>query len=545
MVHRYHVCAVALLCALLGLVALPPAGALSMAPPYQTCSNVILNGGFEVSGNWGVGLGPLAPVRVTSPAYNSSFAMQMGSPGVTNQAANSWIFQRITIPNDAVSADLSFRVWLSSAAGAGADLQQALLMIPGATDLSQPFQVLWSTQTNAPAWQKLPVSLIGQKGRALDLYFNVYNDGAGDGTAMVLDEVELIICRPAATAFPTPIPSPLPSATPFPTPFPTPLPSVSPFPTPIPSPTGGATPFPTPAGSLTPTPSNCIQLISDGGFELGNAWTVGWDPLVPFYNSNAAFVRSGARSMAQGSVNQAAVTTPAYSSIRQDVVVPLAADSVTLTFWYYPFSNATPMGLNRQELILLDPLAFDETVKVLWRATENGQQWLASQSYDLKEYRGRTLSVYFNARNAGDGAWTGMYLDDVSLLACGAAVATLLPASTPVVAPQSGPSDAIPSGSPLALATAPTIISVSPVPTSQLPEPVEFTEETSEESRRDSPSLLDRLGDGLSIPMVVCGLTVIVIVGLIFLVRWLRQRKRKKEAPPPPAEVVSEPPESF
>ena len=115
MVHRYHLCAAALLCTLLGLAVVLPAGALSSAPPYQTCSNVILNGGFETTGNWALGPGPLPPIYVNSPVYSGSWAMQTGSPGPTTNVANSWIYQRITIPNNAVSADLAFWVWLESA----------------------------------------------------------------------------------------------------------------------------------------------------------------------------------------------------------------------------------------------------------------------------------------------------------------------------------------------------------------------------------------------------------------------------------------------
>ena len=236
---------------------------------------------------------------------------------------------------------------------------------------------MWSTQANAPAWQKIAASLINQKGRTLDLYFNVYNDGVGGNTAMILDNVTLTICQPAAT------PSPPPSVTPWPTLTPTPLSSSTPFPTPSPvtsvtaSPASSATPFPTPAGSATPTPSDCVNIIRNGGFEWDGDWAFGWDPLLPFYNGNAAFVHSGARSMAQGAVNQQPVTTPAYSSIRQDITLPLGAATANITFWYYPLSNAAADGLSRQELILLDPLAYDETVEVLWRVTENSAELAA------------------------------------------------------------------------------------------------------------------------------------------------------------------------
>lgn len=530
MVHRYHICIAALLCALLGLLVLPPAGALSSAPPYQTCSNVILNGGFETSGNWTLGPGPLPPMYVNSPVYSGSWAMQTGSPGPTNALANSWIYQRITIPNNAVSADLNFWTWLTSAPNAGTDVQQALLLIPGSNNLNQPFQVLWSTQTNAPAWQKISASLINQKGRTLDLYFNVFNDGAGGNTSMVLDNVTLTICQPSST------PTVLPSVTPWPTPVPTSLPSATPFPTPLPvssvtaSPIPSTTAFPTPAGSATPLPPNCVDIIGNGGFEWDGDWAFGWDPLLPFYNNNAAFVHSGARSMAQGAVNQSPVTMPAFSSIRQNIVVPPDAFSANITFWYYPISNAAAGGFNRQELILLDPLAFDETVAVLWRVTENSQSW-QTQTYDLSQYRGRTLSVYFNARNSGDGTWTGMYLDDVSVVVCDSAVAVQLPAVIPPIAtpaPDSG-IDNLQPGQPNDVATTgATVISVSPVPSSEgspSTAPTASSNTGSDEPRRERQPLSFSDLSPAAVLGLVSFLVILVVVGIVLL----RRRKEGEE----------------
>ncbi|HRX02092.1 MAG TPA: hypothetical protein P5148_03000 [Anaerolineae bacterium] len=530
MVHRYHICIAALLCALLGLLVLPPAGALSSAPPYQTCSNVILNGGFETSGNWTLGPGPLPPMYVNSPVYSGSWAMQTGSPGPTNALANSWIYQRITIPNNAVSADLNFWTWLTSAPNAGTDVQQALLLIPGSNNLNQPFQVLWSTQTNAPAWQKISASLINQKGRTLDLYFNVFNDGTGGNTSMVLDNVTLTICQPSST------PTVLPSVTPWPTPVPTSLPSATPFPTPLPvssvtaSPIPSTTAFPTPAGSATPLPPNCVDIIGNGGFEWDGDWAFGWDPLLPFYNNNAAFVHSGARSMAQGAVNQSPVTTPAFSSIRQNIVVPPDAFSANITFWYYPISNAAAGGFNRQELILLDPLAFDETVAVLWRVTENSQSW-QTRTYDLSQYRGRTLSVYFNARNSGDGTWTGMYLDDVSVVVCDSAVAVQLPAVIPPIAtpaPDSG-IDSLQPGQPNDVATTgATVISVSPVPSSEgspSTAPTASSNTGSDEPRRERQPLSFSDLSPAAVLGLVSFLVILVVVGIVLL----RRRKEGEE----------------
>ncbi|MCB0199665.1 MAG: hypothetical protein KDI03_06285 [Anaerolineae bacterium] len=363
--------------------------------------------------------------------------------------------------------------------------------------------------------------------------------------AAALASAPLYHNQPApATPFPTP--SPLASATPTAsvsaTPFPTPPPlqSVTPsasasatqFPTP--SPISSGTPVPTPPGSPTLMPANCIDLIRNGGFEWDGDWQLGWDPLSPFYNSNAAFVVSGARSMAQGAVGQAPVTTPAYSSIRQDVTLPAWATSAAITFWYYPMSNAAAGGLNRQELILLDPLAFDETVAILWQVTENGQQWIQHPSINLDDYIGRTLSVYFNARNAGDGTWTGMYLDDVSLLACGPAVVTLTPTAVvlPVTVPANGGNTGT-GGEHIVVtpSAGETVISVSPSTTTSGDVPIAPTAshgETNDQPRSESPSFFDRLGGNLDTTAVLIGLGVAAFLIVLGIVWWFRRRDSRE-----------------
>ena len=541
MAHRYHLGAAALMCVLVGMVVLLPPGALSSAPPYQTCSNVILNGGFETTGNWALGSGPLPPAYVSSPVQSGSFAMQTGSPASTAQAANSWVYQNIKIPSNATSADLIFWVWLQSGSGAGADKQQALLMVPGSTNLNAPYQLLWNTQQNAPTWQRIPLSLLNQKGLTLDLYFNTYNDGLGGSTAMVVDSVSLTICQPAVAT-----PSPIPSVTPFPTPSPlasataSAFPSTTPFPTP--SPLSSVTPSGTPVSTPVATPSNCVELIQNGGFEWDGDWAFGWDPLVPYYNGNAAFVHSGARSMAQGAVNQAPVTTPAYSSIRQDVTLPASATSANIAFWVYPLSNATAGGFNRQELILLDPLAHDETVAVSWQVTENGQSW-QQVSRDLTSYLGRTLSIYFNARNAGDGTWTGMYLDDVSLLACGPALAPIAPVAPAAVtfgAEQAG------SGNQPALAAAApspgeTVISVAPVPTTAGDvgiAPTATNQDTNSETRRDTKPLFSGSPSTSNILIIVGVLALLAVLAIVF---WNNRRESSKAQSPQQQTDDSEP----
>lgn len=341
--------------------------------------------------------------------------------------------QTVTIPVNAASAQLTFWVWTMTEANPGSDRQEALLLTPGASVLSASPGAVWSELTNSGAYRQITVDVSSQRGRTVDLTFSVYNDGVGGRTWMFVDDVALIIClaTPGPTATPTLV------ATPTPT-FP---PAVTATPTAIPTP-----------GTPSPIPPNCTDIIANGGFEWDGAWLMGGTPIVPFYAGPPSPVQSGNRSMALGAVLPSSPSNVAsYSSIQQSVTLPATAQTAQIRFWAFPNSNAAPGGLNRQELILLDPLNYQQTIAVLWRVTQNNNAWVPVE-IDLTRFLGRTVSVYFNARNDGNGTRTGMFLDQVQVLVCHVPIMPLAgadssayqiqPAATgaPIAAPLAAPS---------------------------------------------------------------------------------------------------------
>lgn len=375
------------------IVALPARPALGAPPLQESCFNIVINSGFETRDGWTLGGGPLPPQYVSSPTKSGAWAMQLGNVNLSPATeAYSSFFQTLTIPANASRADLSFWVWTFTEADPGNDRQEALLLVQGANvQSSSPASAIWGELSNSGNYQLIQRSVAGQIGRTFELTFSVYNDGFGGRTWMVIDDVTLTVCLPAPTATPTP--------------------------TTIPGPT--VTPTPTPTG-LPPIPSNCVDILANGDFEWDGAWIVGGTPIVPFYAGPPNPVFSGNRSMALGAVLPGAPTNvPSFSSIQQAVTLPATAQTAQIRFNYFASSNAAAGGLSRQELVLLDPLNFQETLEVPWRVTENGNQWLP-QAFDLTRYLGRTVTIYFNARNAGDGTRTGMYLDQVQVLACNA-----------------------------------------------------------------------------------------------------------------------------
>ncbi len=617
---------------------LPPAHA--KAPLFQTCTDILVNGGFETQTAWILSPSAVPPQYVNSPVQSGSWAMRLGNFGqLPNLASYSSVKQTVTIPGNAVSAQIGFSVWTQSQPSAGGDRQELLLLPPGATAVSQPVQAVWTELSNIPSWRQFQFAINNQIGNTVEVYFNVYNDGLGGMTGMAIDNVTLTVCQgtplpptptPTTTVAPVPIitwvgnlnpngsnPQTVPApaslfvsvevSAPPATGAPGQAPGVTcglqvasvqffggPWTNPVNltmlytgdagpndrygvtigplsaglfqydawcSTNGGVTKFwstpvnpgrltvtgtaPTPVPtSVTPVPTSvtpwptslppdCQNLIVNGGFESSDAWTLGPTALMPYYTGAPNPVHSGARSMAMGATLPNVTPVASYSSVQQTITIPANAQTAQLRFWYYPISNAAAGGLSRQEVILLDPWAYDETVAVLWRVTENTNAW-TSRVLDLTPYRGRTVSVYFNARNAGNGTRTSMFLDDVEALACGGyIVAVPLPAALPGTLPaatgQPLPINPVAEQPGIALATLAPQATVLTVTTPRLvevgstPIPTIVWEEP---PRRERKPLLGNFKLSLN-PATLALIIGLIVVGAILLVVYLASRRDK------------------
>ena len=102
-----------------------------------------------------------------------------------------------------------------------------------------------------------------------------------------------------------------------------------------------------------------------------------------------------------------------FSSVWQRVVIPVEASQVRLNAYVYPVSQNQPVSCDNQTIAILNDRF--EVSRFLSRDLSNSQAW-EPRSYDLSEYRGRTIYVYFSVLNRGcTGQPTAMYVDDVSL----------------------------------------------------------------------------------------------------------------------------------
>ena len=477
---------------LAALFAISGVSAMAAAPPdakpaAETCTNLLINSNMEGSDGWQFRSSPV-PGRYVTDRYLSPYrSILLGITSGDNEYSFSSITQYVNVPTGSYLR-LRAHVYPMSQPYDGDDAQELIIL----NSNGDPMRRVWTSISNANAWQILEFDLSDFMGMTIGVYFNVFNDGNGGVSAMYVDDVTLEICSGATATPTTATPSfhtatPTPTATPTNTPYvvtatPTPIvvtntPTSPPFVTATPTSPGFITATPTPVvvtntptapafitatptpivvtntpAFVTPTPppfvtntpmapppaftpqppnTTCQEMLINGGFETDNGWSFGDTKLRGNYTSSIA--HSGVRSVRLGNDDYNRPNKRAYSSVSQATTLTWQGGSptATLSFWYYPMSDMEPG--DSQEVILLDGNT-GRTIKVLWRGNENYRQWLYRE-IDVSKYLGRNVIVYFNAFNDGGAGRIAMYLDDVSLRICG----QVYPSPTPLPQPTQPP----------------------------------------------------------------------------------------------------------
>ena len=120
-------------------------------------------------------------------------------------------------------------------------------------------------------------------------------------------------------------------------------------------------------------------------------------------------------------LGELALAGASYSTAYQTVAIPAGARTVTLTFWYKPGSQGA--GGDFQRVLLLRPGSYG-FLATLMKTLDNAAEWRAA-TFDLSAYRGQSVVLYFEVYNdnisAGPRTW--MYVDEVSVRACGSVAA--------------------------------------------------------------------------------------------------------------------------
>ncbi|MCA9936452.1 MAG: carboxypeptidase regulatory-like domain-containing protein [Ardenticatenaceae bacterium] len=194
----------------------------------------------------------------------------------------------------------------------------------------------------------------------------------------------------------------------------------------IPTATPTSTPRPAPTATPTATPNPCHEQVNNGGFEQTEFWTIGQNAYPAAYDT--AVVHNGSRAMRVGIFNPGD-NTNSYSSVWQTVAIPANATSATFTFWLYTGSSGTRMTLPAEDAPIIDraPLIDDAQYVLIYDQNEqqhtlifqrlNELTWTYHQ-FDLSQFAGQNVRLYFGTYNNGYGGITGIYVDDVSLQTC-------------------------------------------------------------------------------------------------------------------------------
>ncbi|MCB0191129.1 MAG: S8 family serine peptidase [Anaerolineae bacterium] len=189
---------------------------------------------------------------------------------------------------------------------------------------------------------------------------------------------------------------------------PTKQPTVEPTMQPTAEPTTQPTVEPTTQPTTQPPTTSAGELVVNGGFESEEGWTLGDTPVRGSFSTDQAL--SGSQALKLGITEGRDLFS--FTSAWQQISIPAEANQVTLTANVYPISQDSP-GADAQNVLVLD--RYFRVIRTLDRSLSNSQSW-ETRTYDLSDFKGQTIFIYFGVFNRGrTGLPTAMYIDDVSV----------------------------------------------------------------------------------------------------------------------------------
>ena len=113
--------------------------------------------------------------------------------------------------------------------------------------------------------------------------------------------------------------------------------------------------------------------------------------------------------------------TRTFSVASQTFDVPVEADSLLLSLWYYAVSSGGAGDTDSDSIMLV----VEETAEVydlvrLQYPQNNQQTWVHAQwnAGFLARFKGQRITLYVQTYNNGTDGSAALYIDDVSLWAC-------------------------------------------------------------------------------------------------------------------------------
>jgi subtilisin family serine protease len=170
----------------------------------------------------------------------------------------------------------------------------------------------------------------------------------------------------------------------------------------------GANPNPTPTPTPTPTPPPSSQLLANPGFESGNvSWTTSSGVI---NNSTSRTPRTGAW---YAWLNGYGTTHTDFAY--QQVTIPAAATSATLSFWLKIDTAETTTTTAYDKLnIQIRDASGNVLATLATYSNLNKSSVYVLKSFDVLAYRGQTIRVYFNGTE-DSSLQTSFVIDDTAL----------------------------------------------------------------------------------------------------------------------------------
>lgn len=174
--------------------------------------------------------------------------------------------------------------------------------------------------------------------------------------------------------------------------------------------------------SPTPTlgPGECRELIVNGNCESSvPSWVFVPTEYTAGYSS--AQVHGGTRSLRTGI--ETGSPKYSYSAAQQAIDVPLEAEHLTLSFWYYAQATGPQGDSDKDYALIFDQYGHTHYLTWITYPSTNDRTWkqavFTEQSFPaLLQFRGQRIYVHFETYNNSWGGIAAMYTDDVSFQAC-------------------------------------------------------------------------------------------------------------------------------
>ncbi len=164
---------------------------------------------------------------------------------------------------------------------------------------------------------------------------------------------------------------------------------------------------------MTSSIEGCVELVANGDFEVERSgWT--FPSTGAGYTDEITYDGSG-QAIRVGSLDGPNVAD--ISIAEQLIDLPDDYERIVLDFRYYPIADPDP-GPGDLQYVDIHNFFTEQFEDRVLSVKRNDRRWLQLQS-DLSDLPGQRIRLRFAVNNDGVGGRSAMYIDNVSIRACG------------------------------------------------------------------------------------------------------------------------------